>query len=83
MKSNFTILHNSPELIVLYDLGPWDTYKTITNDAEAVVQYLYKSNRLHTASKQIVYYDSDGEATQMLHDGNGNFTGFGVPTVSY
>jgi hypothetical protein len=40
MKSNFTIIHNSPEVIVLQDLGPWDTYKTITNDAEAVVQYL-------------------------------------------
>lgn len=83
MKSNFTIISNTPEAIVLEDLGPWTTYKTITNDAEAVVQYLYKSHRLTTEDKQIVYYDSEGEATRLLHDGRGNFVGFGTPTVSY
>ena len=83
MKSNFTILTNTTQVIVLKDLGPWDHFKTITNDAEAVVQYLFKSGRLQPADKQIVYYDSDGEATRILHDSKGNFTGFGVPTVGY
>ena len=81
MKSNFTIIHNSPELIVLYDLGPWDHFSTITNDAEAVVQYLFKSGQA-TGTKQIVYHDSEGEAKRLLHDGRGNFVGFGTPTVS-
>lgn len=82
MRSNFTILTNTAQVIVLEDLGPWDHFKTITNDAEAVVQYLFKSNQA-TGTKQIVYFDSEGEATQLGHDGKGNFTGFGVPTVSY
>jgi hypothetical protein len=75
MNANFTILSNSSEVIVLRDLGPWDTYKTITNDAEAVVKYLFKSGQA-TGTKQIIYYDSDGETTKLNHDGMGNFTGF-------
>jgi hypothetical protein len=75
MNANFTILSNSSEVIVLRDLGPWDTYKTITNDAEAVVKYLFKSGQA-TGTKQIVYFDSDGENTKLNHDGIGNFTGF-------
>jgi hypothetical protein len=77
MKSNFTILSNSPDVIVLEDLGPWDMYQTITNDAENVVAYLYKSGRLVLPTKQIVYFDSDGETAKLNHDGMGNFTGFG------
>jgi len=77
MRSNFTILSNSPDVIVLQDLGPWDHFQTITNDAENVVAYLYKSGRLVPPTKQIVYFDSDGEATELKHDGMGNFTGFG------
>jgi hypothetical protein len=82
MKSNFTILHNSPEAIVLEDSGPWDYFSTITNDAEAVVKYLFKSGQA-TGTKQIIYYDSEGEATQLVHDGKGNFVDFAAPTVSF
>ena len=82
MRSNFTILSNTTQVIVLRDLGPWDHFSTITNDAEAVVKYLFKSGQA-TGTKQIIYYDSDEEATQLIHDGAGNFIGFGVPIVSY
>lgn len=81
MHSNFTILTNTADVIVLKDLGPWDIFKTITNDAEAVVSYLYKSSQA-TGSKRIVYYDSEEEATELFHDGCGNFTGFGFAMVS-
>lgn len=77
MKSNFTILSNSPDVIVLQDLGPWDHFQTITNDAENVVAYLHKSGRLVPPTKQIVYFDSEGVTTELRHDGMGNFTGFG------
>jgi hypothetical protein len=69
-------MSNSLSVIVLQDLGPWDVYKTITNDAENVVSYLYKSGMLAPPTKQIVYFDSDGEATELKHDCMGNFTGF-------
>ena len=75
MRSNFTIISNAPEVIILQDLGPWDHFSTITNDAEAVVKYLFKSGQA-TGTKQIVYCDSDGENTKLNHDGIGNFTGF-------
>ena len=83
MKSNFTILTNTTQMIVLKDLGPWDHFKTITNDAENVIKYLHQSGRLLPLTKQVVYHDSEGEPTRLLHDGAGNFTGFGIPTVSY
>ena len=75
MRSNFTIISTAPDVIVLQDLGPWDHFSTITNDAEAVVKYLFKSGQA-TGTKQIIYYDSDGETTKLNHDGMGNFTGF-------
>lgn len=77
MNSNFTILSNSPEVIVLEDLGPWNMFQTITNDAEAVVKYLYNSGQA-CDSKQIVYKDSEGEWTELCHDGYGTFTGFAM-----
>ena len=70
-------MSNSSDVIVLQDLGPWDTYQTITNDAENVVAYLFKSGRLVPTHKQIVYFDSEGQTTELKHDGMGNFTGFG------
>lgn len=82
MRSNFTILTNTTQVIVLKDLGPWDHFSTITNDAEAVVKYLFKTGQA-TGTKQIIYYDSEGEATQLVHDGKGNFVDFATPTVSH
>jgi hypothetical protein len=41
MKSNFRIPKITPDVVELIDLGPWDHFSTITNDAEAVVKYLF------------------------------------------
>ena len=79
MKSNFSIVVDTEDLIVLEDLGPWHTYQTITNDAEAVVEYLYNSG-LASGSKKIVYFDSEYIATELNHDGVGNFIAFGIPS---
>jgi len=76
IKSNFTINRITPDVVELQDLGPWNQYQTITNDAEAVVAYLYQKEIL-TANDQIVYKDSNGEWTEIFHDGAGNFEGFG------
>lgn len=38
---NIEILYRSVDCIVLNDIGPWDSYKTITNDAERVVGLVY------------------------------------------
>jgi len=74
--SNYSIESNSDEVILIKDLGPWDRYKTVTNDAEAVVAHLFRRG-LVTPNKQIIYIDSDGDYGELYHDGAGNFEGFG------
>jgi hypothetical protein len=81
MRSNFTILSITSEVIVLKDLGPWTRYQTITNDADAVVEHLHKSKYI-CETTQIVYQDSEGEWCELCHDGLGNFTGFAIGTVT-
>ena len=80
MRSNFTILSITPEVVVLRDLGPWDRYQTITNDAEAVISHLHKSEVIGDNTK-VVYQDSEGEWTELCHDNSGNFNGFKIGTV--
>lgn len=81
IRSNFVINRITPEVVELQDVGPWDQYQTITNDADAVVAYLYQKEML-TPEKQIVYMDFSGEWTEIFHDGMGNFEGFGFSQPS-
>lgn len=70
-QANYEVIEISTRRIVLADIGPWDEYKTITNDAESVV-----SNFAGTiGNRRIFYYDSDGELTELLVK-DGRFAGF-------
>lgn len=73
--ANYAIVNDTDEVIVLRDLGPWDRYMTITNAAELVVAELHARNVLKP-DKKILYYDSENEMDQLLHDGMGHFRGF-------
>lgn len=85
--ANYKIVQNSPCLggpvahsqptavLVIKDITPWDQHPTVTNDAEWVVENLY-SRGLLLGSKLLLYYDSEGHLDQLLHDGQGHFTGF-------
>lgn len=75
MKSNYIVISSDPEKVVLRDLGPWNTYMTITNDAENVVQHLYEMGAVREGTR-IYYYDSDNELTELRHE-DGAFIGFG------
>jgi hypothetical protein len=68
LSCNFNILGGDRTMVVLRDTGPWDQYKTITNDAEAVVE--------HFRPRQVLYYDSEGELTEIVVDGEGKVVGF-------
>jgi hypothetical protein len=59
--------------VVIRDIGPWNTYSTITNDAERVVLEMH----LHFAlgRKRLLYYDSDRNLDELVHDGEGRFVG--------
>ena len=74
IRSNFSILEFTDDRILLKDLGPWNRYRTITNDAENVIEHLHKTNRC--GKRRVIYKDSGEDLTELLHDGNGNFLGF-------
>lgn len=73
-RSNYRVSSTDDICIVLMDLGPHDKYLTITNDAENVVADLKDT----LCGRHLLYLDTDGELTELLHDGEGNFTGFKV-----
>jgi hypothetical protein len=64
-KANYRIEWYSGSAVLLTDLGPWDHYKTITNAAEEVV----KEVETVLPGLRIIYLDSEGDLTELLHDG--------------
>lgn len=72
------LIHNpfAPEWnpLVIRDIGPWDRYMTITNDAEHVVEELVSKGVL-PAGRRLLYYDSEGELDELLVK-DGKFAGF-------
>ena len=73
-RANYAIVSNTPEVLTLGDLGPWDQYLTITNAAEDVVEELSKSRTLKE-DQRLLYYDSENELTELKHK-DGKFVGF-------
>lgn len=59
--------------ITILDLGPWDLYFTVTNDAENVIADLAKEGVL--GDRVVLYQDTEGRWDELLHE-NGEFTGF-------
>ena len=70
-RSNVIIKSETEDEILLIDCGPWDTYLTITNDAENVINDLTNEQK----NKRIYYIDSDNTISQLLVT-NGEFVGF-------
>jgi len=73
IKSNYLRAYSDEERVVLRDIGPWDMYRTITNDAENVVKQEHENG---LGDRKLIYYDSDGDLTELAHDGAGNFKRF-------
>jgi len=74
-SANYNVVAEKPDEIIIRDVGPWERHPTVTNDAEGVVADLHREGRL-PAGRRLLYYDSWGELDQLLHDGQGRFTGF-------
>jgi hypothetical protein len=73
-RANYEVEHRGRGLVVIRDHGPWDEHLTVTNDAEGVVARL-SSDGLLRDGDLLLYYDSDGDLSQLLHLG-GEFVGF-------
>ena len=75
--ANFIITEDDflqKQALVIRDVGPWDKYPTVTNDAEGVVARLHSEGRL-PAGRRLFYIDSDGQKDELLHE-KGVFKGF-------
>ena len=73
-KANYIIVAVGPDRVVIRDVGPWDKYLSVTNDAENVVLDLAGQNLLQPG-RRLFYYDSDGRMDEMLIK-DGVFLGF-------
>ena len=65
MFSSFETVCNTPEKIVIRDIGHDDGYMSVTNDIDRIVKHLYSQGVLR--SKRLFYYDSEGELVEALH----------------
>jgi hypothetical protein len=70
----FKILSQGPDRITIRDVGPHDRFPTVTNAAEETVAELFEIKAL--GDRQLLCYDTDGELSELKHDGRGHFTGF-------
>jgi len=70
-KANYRVVRHDAAQVVLRDVGPWSCHPTITNDAEQVVEEVAQ----WLGDRRLLYYDSDGELTELRHDGP-KFIGF-------
>lgn len=60
--------------LIIRDVGPWDQFLSVTNNAQQVVEELRVSGKLRV-NQRLFYYDSEGQLDEILHK-NGRFTGF-------
>lgn len=75
LKSEFIVESESPQSIILRDIG--QKCRSLTNDIENVVSWLYENNKLD--GRRLFYYDSVGELTEAIHDNRGNFVSYACP----
>jgi hypothetical protein len=73
LKSRFEMTEIADTHLLITDLdGPM----SITNDAENVVAWLYDNDLLDDL--KLYYIDTEGVKSELLHDGQGKFTGFSL-----
>ena len=74
MRAKFRVVDEFPTRVTIIDGANYYGSMSITNDAEAVTEYLIKE---YGPEKKFFYWDTEGELTELLHDGK-VFTGFGL-----
>lgn len=76
-RSMYTVVEETPEVLCIRDVGPWDEHLSVTNDAEEVVRELAPALK---DGRRLEYYDSDGHRDQILIK-DGKFAGFAPAEV--
>jgi len=73
-RANYIIVAESRKALIIQDIGPWDRYPSVTNDAEDVVRELVGRGFL-PEGRRLFYCDSDGQLDEILVK-DGQFVGF-------
>lgn len=58
----YAMVGETPEYVIIRDVGPWSEHATITNDAEGVVAELVSDLR----GRRLLYFDSEGRLDELL-----------------
>ena len=74
IRSNFILVRSDEDAYVISDVGPWDEFMTITNDAERVVDHCLPRMQ---PGQRLLYYDSEGDLGELIIK-NGMFSSFGL-----
>ncbi len=76
-KANIEIVSTTgfDQELVIRDVGPWDQFMTVTNDAEGVVRSLWDSALL-VPGRRLFYIDSEGDLDELIWTGSGRFWDF-------
>ncbi len=72
-RARYRVVRETPEAILIRDLGPWDRHPTVTNDAEQVVAELVAADRLR--GRRLFCRDSEGTIDELRVAGE-RFAGF-------
>ena len=73
--AEFVAVAVEDDYIVVKDVGHLTGCKSVTNDAEAVVELIIKDFGDDFNNRKIYYIDSDEQLDELVHDGE-KFTGF-------
>lgn len=73
-RAQFRFVERTPERVIIEDVGPWDRFPTVTNDAEAVVDQLVADEVLGPGQR-LFYFDSEGTMDEIVVKA-GRFAGF-------
>jgi len=68
MRARFIVEEATPERVVISDVGTTQT--SVTNDAEAVVEYLL-NHGIVKPGQRLFYYDSEGNRDELLFNDKG------------
>ncbi len=74
MRAWSIIVKETPEEVIIADVGT--THMSVTNDAEAVVEYMLKNGTIKPGMR-LLYYDSTGSLYELKFDEKG-FAGFAL-----
>lgn len=70
--ANYKIIDDNPKYLLIEDVGPWDAYRSVTNDADSVVWEL----RGGLNQRPLYYVDTLGSISRLDYDKDYKFLDF-------